>query len=292
MFKDYYNTVKHLFHILIINPNFFFKRVFFESKAFILPLPKKAVQKKINGVLFNFDFNYSDKIKKMYFGTFQPAVEEVLKKYLKNGDTFIDVGANIGYFSLIGAGFVGKVGQVHSFEPVSEYFEKLKNLSENNKQYNITVNQFALGETEKKEKIYIGGPLHIGNNTFFPDLLEGINEVKEAEVSICRLDKYIKEKNIQNIKLIKIDVEGFEFSVLKGLESFFSENYKKQMLPVIICEIVPEVYENYSYKLEDVFEYMAKFSYLPFNVINTNKKIDIKEIKKRRTVDVLFKINK
>ncbi|MFH1968256.1 MAG: FkbM family methyltransferase [bacterium] len=292
MFKAHLSTIKHLLHILIVNPRFFLKRVISELRAFVSPLPKKPVLKNINGVMFNFYFAYSDKIKKMYFGTFQPSVEEVLKKYLKNGDTFIDVGANIGYFSLIAAGLVGKNGQVHSFEPVPEYFQKLKKLSEANTRYEIMVNQFALGDKEKIEKIYIGGPSHIGNNTFFPDLLNGIKEIKNASVSIRRLDKYIKEKNINNIKLIKIDVEGFEFFVLKGLEEFFLECSKNRSCPLIICEIVPEVYINSGQRLGDVFEYMAKFSYFPFDVINTKKRININEVKKRRTIDVLFKPDK
>lgn len=289
--KNYRLIIKKLFYILANNPTFFFKRIFLELKYLILPAPKVAIVKKINGVLFNFDFDYSSEIKKMYFGNYQPIISEILGKYLKKGDIFIDCGANIGYFSMIAAGFVGEEGQVHSFEPVPEYFQKLEALSKMNSQYKIVVNQFALGEKEELSKIYIEGFSGIGNNTFFPVFLEGVGN-KAVEVPICRLDKYIKEKKIENIKLIKIDVEGFEFPVLKGLKNYFLECKKTGLFPLIICEICPKACSIQGYKLKDLFDYMKEFSYYPFEVFNTNKKIDIKRMKEGQMVDVLFKYAK
>lgn len=289
--KNYLNIIRHLFHILASNPAFFAKRVMLGLKEFILPLPKRTVFKKINGLMFEFNFVYSDKIKQMYFGSFQPAISEVFRKYLKRGDVFIDAGANIGYFSAVAAGYVGKEGQVHSFEPVPEYFKKLKELAERNNQYRITANQFALGDQEKMGEIYIGGNSDIGDNTFFPNLFEGIDSGRSADVLIRRLDKYIKEKNITNIKLIKIDVEGYEFFVLKGLKNYFSECLEKKSFPIIVCEICPEIYPRLGYKLEDLFSYMEEFFYYPFDIFNNKIRMDIKEVKKRQAIDVLF-INK
>jgi FkbM family methyltransferase len=292
MVKKFYQIVKKLFYIFAINPAFFFKRIFLELRFFFLPTPKCPVLKKINGVSFKFDFNFSPKLKKMYAGNYQPIIADILRKYLRNGDTFIDVGANIGYFSWIAAGLVGKEGEVHSFEPVPEYFQRLNNFAKINSQYNIVANQFAIGDEEKSGKIYIKGYPDIGNNTFFPVLLEAAkeNKNKTAEVSIRRLDEYIKEKKLNNIKLIKIDVEGFEFPVLKGLGGYFSECSRTRLCPPIICEIVPAIYSHLGYELEDLFNYMSKFSYYPFEILNTKKRIDVNKIKK--IVDVLFKFCK
>lgn len=289
--KNYFLIIKKLFYILINNPVFFFKRIFFELKYFILPIPNAATAKKINGVSFNFDFNYSGEIKKMYFGNYQPIIVEILKKHLKKGDSFIDCGANIGYFSMIAAGFVGKSGQVHSFEPVPEYFQKLSGMSKNNRQYNIIANQFALGEEEKFKKIYISGKSGIGNNTFFPDFIACVkdNGSSSEEVAVRRLDEYIKEKNIKKIKLIKIDVEGFEFPVLKGLKNYFLECKKTGLFPLIICEICPKACAVQGYKLRDLFDYMKEFSYYPFEIINAKKRIDTSKMKGDEMVDILFK---
>lgn len=283
--------IKKLYYILLNNPVFFFKRIFFELKYLILPVPNSPVSKKINGILFDFDFNYSKEMKRMYFGNYQPIITEIFKKYLKAGDVFIDAGANIGFFSAIAAGLVGKSGQVHSFEPVPEYFSRLENFARNNNQYNITKNQCALGDKEKSEKIYISGKEGIGNNTFFPVLLgeQGGEKNEAIEVPVRRLDKYIQEKNIKNIKLIKIDVEGFEFPVLKGLENYFTECQKTGLFPLIICEICPKALAILGCKISDLFDYMKKFSYEPFDLVSTRKKIDISKIKKDEMIDVLFK---
>lgn len=280
-------NIERVLYVFRLNPVFLFKRIFSELKAKILPLPKPGIY-KINGVSFNFDFNFSHKIKKMYFGTFQPIISEIIKKYLREGDTFIDVGANIGYFSLIGAGIVGQSGQVHSFEPVPEYFIKLDNFAKINKNYRIKTNKLALGDKKESLEIFIKGGKDIGNNTFFPELLDG-REQEKVSVSVVRLDEYIKENNLNNIKLIKIDVEGFEFSVLKGLSKYFSECSVKKEYPVIVCEIVPEIYPKLGCKLKDLFDYMAQFSYYPFNVLNTEKKLNIDLIAKDRVTDIIFK---
>lgn len=288
MAADFIKNIKKALCILGLNPAFLFKRIFLELRAQVSPLPKPGIH-EVNGVLFNFDFDFSYKIKKMYFGTFQPIISEILKAYLKPGDTFIDVGANIGYFSLIGAGIVGKTGQVHSFEPVPEYFERLDNFAKINKQYQIKANQLALGDENATTKIFIKGGSDIGNNTFFPELLGGGKVETTAEVNIIRLDEYIKDNNLKNISLIKIDVEGFEFATLKGLSNYFYDCYKSNSFPAIVCEVVPEIYPKLGCKMEDLFNYMAGFSYYPYDVLNNKKKIGLSEIKKYRVIDVLFK---
>ena len=87
MLEKYYKIIKSLFHILLVNnPKFFFKRIFLELESLVLPIPESPVSKRINGILFEFDFGYSHKIKKMYFNTYEASVVEVLRSYLKKGD--------------------------------------------------------------------------------------------------------------------------------------------------------------------------------------------------------------
>ena len=60
----------------------------------------------------------------MYYGSYAVPIVETMKRTLRPGDTFLDVGANIGYLSAIAAGLVGVTGQVHCFEPVPDYFRE------------------------------------------------------------------------------------------------------------------------------------------------------------------------
>jgi len=108
---------------------------------------RSIFNRKIAGVNFLFDFQFSPAVPTYYIGTNQISITKTLLKFLKKGDTFIDVGANIGYFSAVGAGLSGKKGEVHSFEPVPSIFNKLLMLQKLNKSYNLYVNNFALGKT-------------------------------------------------------------------------------------------------------------------------------------------------
>ncbi len=98
----------------------------------------------------------------LYLGLYSTRLVSVLLKYLKKGDIFIDVGAHIGYITAIGTGLVGKKGQVHSFEPVPVYFEKLLEFSHLNKNHQIFVNNYALGETEGISNIDLNKKIRAG----------------------------------------------------------------------------------------------------------------------------------
>ncbi|MFH1201742.1 MAG: FkbM family methyltransferase [Candidatus Omnitrophota bacterium] len=272
--------------MLVSNPKEFFLR--FHAKVRSLFIFRKTSFNKAlkSGSVFRFDFNYDSAVKNMYLGIYEIEIVEAMNKILKKGDTFIDVGANIGYLSTVALGLVGKSGHVHSFEPVQEYFSKLRDVTFLNPGYNFIVNQCALGEREGIEKIAVTNLQNIGWNTIVPGFMSNdtIREIKE--VPIHRLDSYIKEKALDNITLIKIDTEGFEFPVLKGLSNYFEccDN-----LPAIICEIAPTAYPLLGYQLSQLSEYMKKFNYAAFELDNSNKRIDITKLEK--TTNVLFSLN-
>ena len=108
-------------------PFFYFKEFLNISKAlftsFLLRSDKsRTIIRKINGVTFVFDFDLFHATPTYFLGTNQISITKTLVKFLKKGDIFIDVGANIGYFSAVGAGLIGKKGEVHCFEPVPHFF--------------------------------------------------------------------------------------------------------------------------------------------------------------------------
>lgn len=247
-------------------PKLFFERLDIHIGWFVWLLLKLPIKKRINGVLFEFDFLLSPFIKSMYFGWYDEEVVKTMANVLKLGDTFIDVGANIGYLSAAGASFVGKIGQVHSFEPALQYFQILERTIRMNPQYKIVVNQCALGEKEGKADFFISKE-NIGANTItYNSTIE-----ETIEVPVYRLDSYIKKHKLQNITLIKIDVEGFEFPVLKGLCDYFESSTER---PIIICEIFPFGYPKFGYSLTDLLEYMKKYGYRAYNIQKLNTEID------------------
>ena len=99
--------------------------------------PEGQVVKTINGIKLVIDLSLGKAVKSMYFDAYEIEVIRIMKKYLRPGGVFIDVGANVGYLSAVGVGLVGKTGQVHSFEPVPTYFSYLEQIAELNPQYKI-----------------------------------------------------------------------------------------------------------------------------------------------------------
>lgn len=195
--------------LLFANPRRLLTRLFAEFRSF-RPLPPSPVQKRLRGVLFEFDFEYDPVISQMYHGTYEMCTVSAMKRFLKEGDTFIDVGANIGYLSAIAMGLVGKRGWVHSFEPVPDYAERLKKLARANAEYRLIVNQCALGERDGTAEIAITRLANIGWNTMVPGLMTR-DAVKEAiEVRVGRLDKYARDNIPEGISLIKIDTEALK----------------------------------------------------------------------------------
>lgn len=270
------NQIIKAIALLQNRPDLFLRRLRSEISGFGT-LPGHPVRRKINGISFEFDFSYATVIEDMFHNKYEILTIAAMEKTLHSGDTFIDVGSNIGYISAIGAGLVGKTGEVHSFEPVPEYFKKTKKMTEMNPDYKIIANQFALGEKEEMTQIDIFGNGNIGWNTMVPGFMKPETRKQAINVSVRRLDNYIKEHNLKNITFIKIDVEGFEFSVLKGLKDFLTETKQK---PTILCENNPRVCPLLGYNLKELFDYMKGFGYMSYNYLNYKRLewSDMKEI--------------
>ena len=271
--------------LLKSNPRLFFWYVRYRTAPRCL-LPRFPVYKRINGVLFEFDFGLDPVIKGMYFGCYEMEMIEAMKNLLKSGDVFIDVGANIGYLTAIGAGLVGKSGQVHSFEPVPEYFRRLEKMAMMNPDYRIVVNQCALGEKEGTGNICVARQ-NIGWNTMVPNFMKGGTLKETLRISIDRLDSYLEENAIEDVSLIKIDVEGFEFPVLKGLQVYFEKTSNR---PAIICEVVPNAYSLLGRKLAELPEYIKEYGYSIFGLVNMHARVKVDVMKLVRTTNVLIQV--
>jgi FkbM family methyltransferase len=205
---------------------------------------------------------------------------------LKKGDTFIDVGANIGYISAIAMDLVGPQGQVHAFEPVKQYFRELKKLKILNKNYQLYLNNVAVGKSDGQHKMHCTKPPFLGGSTIVNGFLPKETPQETQVVKIMRLDTYIRKNNIKKIKLIKIDVEGYEYSVLQG---FVDQLFLLKKKPIIICEISPSAYVKIDYSLKQLKKYMSDHGYVAKSILNPKVIIDIENLKD--TQDVLFMSN-
>jgi 23S rRNA U2552 (ribose-2'-O)-methylase RlmE/FtsJ len=142
-----------------------------------------------------------DSIDLSTFGKYEPVETELLKKEIKKGDVVVDVGASVGYYTLLFAKLVGENGKVFSFEPDPTKFSIL--------QKNVSLNNFSNVILE---------------NRFISD-----NSKKEDSNVYSSLDDYFYN-NIESIDLIKMDIEGAEVLALKGMVKILQNTQKIKLL--------------------------------------------------------------
>jgi FkbM family methyltransferase len=245
------------------------------------PMPRLPVRKRIGTIEFELkDASYQG-TSPMYFGSYALPIVNVMKRHLHTGDVFIDVGANIGYLSAVAANLVGTAGEVHSFEPVAQYHERLAELARANPNHTIVANRSAAGEAEGTSTIYVTH--EPGQNTMVPGYKIGHDVASTEEIRVTRLDTYLEGRSIEHVSLIKIDAEGFELPVLKGLEHHLE---KALELPAVICEIAPKAYQLMGRSVTETAEFMWKFGYRCVDVFDGETPVNLENV--RGVQDVLF----
>lgn len=155
-----------------------------------------------------------------YYGFYEINLINFMVNFIKKDMTIIDIGANVGLYSLLSAFLVGENGKVYSFEPTPRTFKTLKDNC--GKYKNIIPIQNALFEDKRKINFIDYGPRYSFLNTINGRLGDNLKFLKKYatnfDLNTVVFDEFVKENNINNISFIKIDVEGVEFNVLKGMK--------------------------------------------------------------------------
>ncbi len=147
------------------------------------------------------------------------------QKILKPGMVIADAGANIGYYALMEAKAVGENGAVYAIEPVPENVELLKKNVTTNTYKNIEVIKAAAGSKKGKAKFFVSTKSNLGS------MVESANEKDietEMEVDVLPLDTILKGKRSPDF--VRMDVEGYELEILKGM----TQVLKKKKLGLFI----------------------------------------------------------
>ena len=175
------------------------------------------------GYHFNFNEWYNDLL-----SLFAP--------YITPGSVVIDVGANLGFTTLLFARMAGMTGTVYSFEPGNKMAGKLEAMVTANELQNVHVHRMGLGSQLAELELAI--PEYSGNASLSsPPHLNGKKVVTE-KVRIERLDDVIGN-SLSRLDFLKIDTEGFEIEVLRGAEQTL-----KRLKPVIYIELAQDFMQS------------------------------------------------
>ena len=233
-----------------------------------------------DGIRYRLDLNEPIDSSIYYEGCFEPITTSLINKFVKEGMTVLDIGANIGCHTLRFAKLVGDNGKVIAFEPMSWAFSKLNTNIALNGFKNITLEKIVLSNINQQNQLaYFRTSWKLDG--------KAVSEVKEY-VDIFTLDEYVRKVNLAKIDFIKLDVDGYEYKVLLG-----GQNTIKKLKPIILVELGKYTLEGCGDNLEDLIDLLISLNYSFYSeetlVQYKNKDDLINAVPSDSTINVLCK---
>lgn len=201
-------------------------------------------------------------------GWYELRTTELFVEVLREGYTVVDVGANIGFFTLLAARIVGKSGTVLSFEPEPTSFSLLSKSVERNNFSNVRLFQKCVSDVVGNRTLYLSATRHKGMHSLIRD-----SGGASITVPATRLDAEISSLDIDRIDLLKIDVEGAEPEVIAGAARLLSEDRIRNM---ILEWEHPEIWSQHEGLVRrllssfNVYEVARSLPFLPMRRVREN----------------------
>jgi len=184
----------------------------------------------------------------LYCGLYDYDDMNFLVRYLRPEDCFLDIGANIGVYSLLAASKI-KTGSIYAFEALPKNYQRLQENIALNQISNIQIYQVAI--SDQVGEIC----LNLAEGDSMPFITEETNQ-KTIKVSTNTLDNLLDQEVINNLTLAKMDIEGAELLAFKGATSILAQNHPY----VWILEINDSV-QHFGHQKQDVVNFLKQYGY-------------------------------
>ncbi|MFE9254111.1 FkbM family methyltransferase [Streptomyces sp. NPDC006879] len=196
------------------------------------------------------------------FGVWEPHMSRWLLGRLRPGDTYVDVGANIGYYSLLAAQLVGTDGRVVAIEASPVFHRRLLQNVTLNKYGNVRAINGAVSDTEEILKFVLASSANMGANSIVP---YGGPAESTFEIAARPLPDLLAEEEIARARVIKIDVEGAEGSVVRGMAPLLSRLRPDAEITV---EVTPERMAQLGDSADELMQTMRAHGFHPYRLVN------------------------
>jgi len=182
-------------------------------RAIISGIPPGLEVRVLQGPMRGYRWAFGSGNPGYFLGSYKLSKQKKLQQFLKEGDVFFDLGAHVGFFTLLASHFVGDQGRVVAFEPNPDNIKYLKKHIEWNKRRNITVFEAAIGDRN----------CLVSFDPCRRSAMGSICSTGSMTVQMLSLDYLYEAANIPAPQIIKIDIEGSECMALKGAQKLISE---------------------------------------------------------------------
>ena len=200
-----------------------------------------------------------------FFGVWEPAITAYLTRTLALGDIVIDIGANVGYDTLLASHLVGPSGEVHAIEASPHVFHLLTENLALNPTANVTAHHAAVCASACSVPVYLHDPCNLGGSTIMPRVAQRRAVALETMVPGLPLADIVPEATIVAARLIKIDVEGAEWPVIRGFA---------HLLPHLSChtelliEVSAEGLEDHGVSIPEFLDLFRRAGFAPYSIGN------------------------
>ncbi len=269
--------IKTIFRIIQTEGPFFLLKAGFNNCYYTflkVVLKKKKAIKKVNG-LYKMELELAgEKMDKalLLFSKREELETEIVKGTIKEGMQILDLGANIGYYTLLLSSLVKEQGKIYAVEPLPKNFENLKkNLGLNPKlKSNVILENVAISDTTGEADFFVG-IIHNVGSLVKTDKAQTEQTIKVKTIAIS---EFLKNK--PKIDLLRMDIEGAETKVFKDLK-----NVPQDKLPkMIMFEVHPEGDVDPDPAFTEGFNFLLEAGYRPQFVVSSSNPVSKKKFAK------------
>ncbi|MGY5131135.1 FkbM family methyltransferase [Streptomyces nigrescens] len=197
------------------------------------------------------------------FGLWEPHMTHWLQRRLRPGDTYIDVGANVGYFSLLASQLVGEEGRVVAIEASPTFHARVLQHAEINGCSNLRTVNAAVADERKTVTLILASSSNMGAASIVP---YGGPAESTLDVEAYPLPQVLDADDIAGARVIKIDVEGAEGAVIRGLAPVLD---KLRPDAEITVEVTPERMEALGDSADDLLAIMREHGFHVYRLANS-----------------------
>lgn len=198
------------------------------------------------------------------WGVYEPFETELFKKEILKGEVVLDIGANIGYYTLIAAKLVGENGKVFAFEPDPSNFAILQKNVEMNGYKNVILVQKAVSNETGKLRLYL-----CEDNKADHRIYDSHDGRKFIEIEAVRLDDYFKNYN-GKVDFIKMDIQGGEGGAIQGMLLLLQKNKNVK----IVTEFWPIGLRRFGIEPEEYLKVLIKHGFRLYHINEQKRRLE------------------
>ena len=219
----------------------------------------RRVVATVDGITYQLDLGeYIDSA--IYFGgCFEPDTTAAINRLCRPGMTVVDIGANVGCHALRFARLVGEAGRVVAFEPMAWARGKLSRNIELNGFRNITVEPVALSDSPGSREAYFRSSWLSGEES-------DPSSLRRDTIPFDTLDGYVEGRGLGRVHMVKLDVDGHEFRVIRGAARTLAAHR-----PLVLIELGPHLLAGAGDDIKEMVEFLSSLGYKFFDEASFEK---------------------